>query len=405
MNYFKLAWRNIWRNKKRTLITAGSVFFALILSILMIGLQKGVFNNMIKVSVEDFYGYIQVHKQGYSNDKSLINTLIFDKEIQDYLLAHKNVAEIHPRIETFCLSAFGNKTKGVPIIGVNPEMEFEKPGLKKRLIAGVFPTTQNGGLVVTEKFAEYMGIVVGDSLAFIGQGYHGVSAVGLYKVVGIIKLPNTQLNAGLVYMELGAAQELFSLENRLTSIVVRLNDDKYFKETAKELKASAPKGFEVLTWEEERPELVQLIESKAGGSQIILLILYIVVGFGIFGTALMMTAERVKEFAIMIALGMQKTKIVITVALEMILITMVGILGSIVISFPLMYYLHLNPIPLSGEVATTYESIGLEPIMPIAWDISYYLPQPFMVFIITLIAVSYPLYRIKKLDLMKSMKK
>jgi hypothetical protein len=71
MNYIKLAWRNIWRNKKRTLITAGSIFFALILSILMIGLQKGVFDNMVKVSVEEFYGYIQVHHEGYVEDKTL----------------------------------------------------------------------------------------------------------------------------------------------------------------------------------------------------------------------------------------------------------------------------------------------------------------------------------------------
>ena len=405
MNYFKLAWRNIWRNKKRTLITAGSVFFALILSILMIGLQKGVFNNVIKVSVEDFSGYIQVHKKGYSQDKNLNNTLEYNKEIKDYLLANENVVVLYPRIETFCLSAFGDKTKGIPIIGVNPELEFEKEGLKKRLVSGEFPSTQSGGILIPEKYAEYMGISIGDSLAFIGQGYHGISAVALCKVVGIIRMPNPILNSGLAYMELGKAQEIFSLENRVSSIVVGLGKSKKFFETNQELLKSLPEEYEILTWEEEMPELVQLIESKAGGTKIILLILYIVVGFGIFGTALMMIAERLKEFAIMIAIGMHKTKIIIVVVLEMIFISLVGIIASILVSFPMMYYIHLHPFHLKGEMASTYESIGFEPIIPIAWDISYYWIQPIIVLIITLIAISYPLYSIRKISLIKAMKK
>ncbi len=250
-----------------------------------------------------------------------------------------------------------------------------------------------------------MGVGVGDSIAFIGQGYQGVSAIGLYRVAGIIKIPNPQLNSGLAYMELSEAQELFNLEGRLTSIVLRLNDNKKLEETTKELTDVLPSDYEIFTWSQEMPQLKQLIESKAGGSQIILMILYIVVGFGIFGTALMMTAERIKEFAIMIAVGMQKSKIIIVVALEMFLIAIVGIFGSIVTSFPIMYYLHLNPMKLTGEIANTYESIGLEPIMPIAWDISYYYPQPVIVLVITFIAIMYPLYGIRKIKLIKAMKK
>lgn len=360
---------------------------------------------MVKVSVEEFYGYIQVHQEGYVEDKTLINTLEYNDEIKNHLLEHENVTDIHPRIETFTLSAYGEKTKGIPIIGIVPELEFAKPGFEKRLIAGEFPSTESGGILISEKYSEYIGATVGDSIAFIGQGYHGVSAVGLYRVVGIVKIPNTKLNSGLAYMELGQAQELFNLENRLTSIVVRLDKAKKFRETAEDLIKGAPEGYEILTWEEEMPELVQLIESKAGGSTIVLMILYIVVGFGIFGTALMMTAERLKEFAIMIAVGMQKTKIVIVVALEMFFITIVGIIASIVTAFPIMYYWHLNPIPLSGEMADTYATIGLEPVMPIAWDISYYWPQPIAIIIITLIAIAYPLYSIRKINVIKAMKK
>ncbi len=375
------------------------------MSIMMVGFQKGVFNNMVKISIEDFYGYVQVHKKGYTEDKTLINTFEYSDELEKNLLSNENVKDLHPRIETFSLSAYGEKTKGIPIMAVIPEQEFAKEGIKKRLIAGEFPTSESGGLVVTEKYAEYMGAEVGDSIAFIGQGYQGVSAVGLYEIKGIIKFPNPQLNSGFAYMELNEAQELFNLESRLTSIVIRLEDDKAFDETANELSGVISNEYEVLTWQNAHPEVAQLIESKSGSSYIIMMILYIVVGFGIFGTALMMIAERIKEFAIMIAVGMRKTKILIIVAIEMIYITLLGIAASIVVSFPIMLALHLNPPTLSGEMAEQYANLGMDPIMPIAWDISYYLPQPIMVLIITLFAIAYPLYTIKKLNLMKAMKK
>lgn len=375
------------------------------MSIMMVGFQKGVFNNLVKISVEDFYGYVQVHKNGYTQDKSLLNTFEYSNDLEEYLLSNENVNDLHPRVETFSLSAFGEKTKGIPIMAVIPEQEFAKEGIKKRLIAGEFPTSESGGLVVTEKYAEYMGAKVGDSIAFIGQGYQGVSAVGLYEIKGIIKFPNPQLNSGFAFMELKEAQELFNLDNRLTSLVIRLDNNKTFAETTKELSSNLSEEYEILTWEQDHPEVAQLIESKANSGYIIMMILYIVVGFGIFGTALMMIAERTKEFAIMIAVGMRKTKILIIVAIEMIYITLLGIAASIVVSFPIMLALHLNPPTLSGEMAEQYANLGMDPIMPIAWDISYYLPQPIMILVITLFAIAYPLYTIRKLNLIKAMKK
>jgi ABC-type antimicrobial peptide transport system permease subunit len=136
-----------------------------------------------------------------------------------------------------------------------------------------------------------------------------------------------------------------------------------------------------------------------------LLILYIVIGFGIFGTALMMIAERIKEFGVMISLGMQKTKVIILVAVEMIFISFVGIVSSILASIPIMYYLYVNPITFTGEMAETYESMGFEPIMPVAWDLSYYLTQPFIVIVITVLAMLYPLYGLRKLNVIKALKK
>jgi len=405
MKLLSLAWRNIWRNKKRTLITAGSVFFALTLSIFMVGMQQGSYDSMIKTSVEDFYGYIQIHQKGYTEDRTLINSFENTDELTTYLINTENVTSLHPRLETFTLSAFGEKTKGIAVIGVNPELEFSKPGLKKRLVEGSFPTSENGGLVITQKYAEYIGATIGDSIAFIGQGYQGVSAVGLYPVVGIINLINPQLNSGMAYMEISEAQELFNMENRLTSLVVRLDNNSKFEKTAKTIVSELQENYEALTWEEEMPILVQMIESDSNSGKIILYILYIVIGFGIFGTALMMIAERTKEFGVMVAVGMHTNKIVKMISFEMIFISIVGIVAGIIASFPIMYYFHLNPIRLTGELATTYASYGYEPVMPVSWQFGTYVGQPMIVLLITIVAILYPILSVNKLNVMKALRR
>jgi ABC-type lipoprotein release transport system permease subunit len=405
MNYFKIAWRNIWRNKKRTLITAASVFFALFLAILMVGLQEGTYAHMIKISVEDFYGYAQVHGKGFSEDKTLTNSLEYNQEIVEYLNSNKNVKQIQPRIESFALSAFSDKSKGIVILGIDPNMEFEKPTIKKRLVAGNFEEIYNDGIVITEKLAEYLGAEIGDSLALIGQGYQGISAVGLYKIVATISMPNPMLNSGLAYLDIKTAQELFSLENRLTGLSLSFNDNRKFKETTQELRSNLPDGYEIFHWEEEMPEIKQFVESDRAGGQIFLVILYIIIGFGIFGTALMMIAERIKEFGIMVAVGMQKMKIVILVGVEMLYITSLGIIASIVFSIPVMYYLNINPITFTGDMAKTYESYGFEPIMPAAFQLDYFITQPIVVIIITILAIIYPLWGISKLNVIKSLRK
>ncbi len=405
MELLKLAWRNIWRNKKRTLITAGSVFFALTLSIFMVGMQHGTYDYMIKTSVEDFYGYIQVHQKGFTENRTLINSMEYTEELQNDLLNTENVTELHPRLETFTLSAYGEKTKGIVVIGVNPEYEFSKQGLRNRLIKGEFPSTENGGLLITEKYAEYLGATVGDSIAFIGQGYQGVSAVGLYPVVGIISLPDPQLNSGMAYMEIGQAQELFNMYGRITSLVVRLDDNGEFNNTASIIKENLPEQYEAFTWEEEMPELVQMIESDAKSGKIMLFILYIVIGFGIFGTALMMIAERRREFGVMVSVGMQKTKISRMVSLEMIFISIVGIIAASLASFPMMYYFYLNPIQLTGELATTYASYGYDPVMPISWNLNTYIWEPLIVLVITIIAIIYPIISVRKMNVIKALRK
>jgi ABC-type antimicrobial peptide transport system permease subunit len=135
-----------------------------------------------------------------------------------------------------------------------------------------------------------------------------------------------------------------------------------------------------------------------------LAILYIVIGFGVFGTIMMMTMERRKEFAVMISVGMQKIKILQVVAWETIFIGAVAIFLGIAVAYPFLYYLSLNPIPLTGEIAASMEAFGAEPVLPFSVKPIIFVNQTLSVITIAVIAVLYPLSVILKFNVLKAMR-
>jgi ABC-type antimicrobial peptide transport system permease subunit len=150
--------------------------------------------------------------------------------------------------------------------------------------------------------------------------------------------------------------------------------------------------------------MVQSIEADNVGGIIMLGILYIVIGFGVFGTIMMMTMERRKEFAVMISIGMQKIKILQVVALETFLIGIVAIIIGIIVSYPFLVYLYHNPIPLTGELAKSMEGFGAEPIIPFSIHPMIFINQTLSVIAITIFAVFYPLYVILRFNVLKAMR-
>jgi ABC-type lipoprotein release transport system permease subunit len=250
-----------------------------------------------------------------------------------------------------------------------------------------------------------LGIDVGDSLVLLGQGYHGITAAAEYPVRGIFHFPLPQLNNQLIYMTLPEGQNFFAAPNRLTSLSVLLDSEDALDDVMKSLKTKlAGKNLEIMRWEKMNVELVQAIKSDNAGGLIMLGILYIIIGFGVFGTVMMMTIERRKEFAVMIAVGMRKSKLVLMTAIESILIGIMAIVAGILFAYPLLYYLHENPIPLTGGLAEAMISFGVDPILPFSIDPSLFVSQALTVFIIMIVAIVYPISIIFKLNVLKAMR-
>jgi len=403
-DYFKIAWRNIWRNKRRTILTMMSIFIAAFLSLFTRSMQIGSYANMINNAVKLSTGYLQVHDEGYWGHKSIDRTFINSKKLLEIVENSENVTTVLPRLESFALVSSGINTKGSLIIATEPEIENGINKLAEKIISGKYLMKNDQEIIVAEKLAKFLQIETGDTLVLLGQGYHGVTAAAQYRVRGIFKYPIPQLNNQLIYMSLQAGQEFYAAYNRITSYSIMIDDPEATDELAETLSNKIGDQYEVMTWDKMNKEMVQAIQSDNVGGVIVLAILYMVIGFGVFGTIMMMTMERRKEFAVMIAIGMQKIKLFIIVFTETIMIGLVAILAALISSYPLLLYLYYNPIPLTGELAKGMETFGVEPIIPFAITADIFINQSLAVILISIVAVLYPLLTILRFNILKAMR-
>jgi ABC-type lipoprotein release transport system permease subunit len=256
------------------------------------------------------------------------------------------------------------------------------------------------GVLVSDRLSKYLKVQIGDTLILMGQGYHGTTAAGLYPVRGIIKIANPELDNKLIYMDINTARRYLDFSDQVTTLAVNLTDNSDEGMVSAQTrigKTINDKNITVRNWKEYNKVLVQQITGDNQSGKAFLGLLYFIIFFGIFGTVLMMIHERYREFGVMVAVGMQKTRLAIILIYEMILIGMLGVLFGIVISFPFLYILHNNPIRFSGDLAQVMINMGFEPVMPLAWINTYVLWQGLIVAFMVVLSCLYPLRKVLKL--------
>lgn len=406
---FKLAWRNIWRNKRRTLITIGSILFAVLFAVFMQSIQRGAWGKMMDDVVNFYFGYAQIHTKGYWGEQSINKAFEPTEALNKLESETENIKAFVPRLESYALAAFRQNSTGVLVVGTHPEREAAMTSLSERLIQGEYFQTGDEAVVVASGVAENLEIGVGDTLVLVSQGYHGANAAGKYPVKGLVKFGSPDLNKQMVYLPLAVAQRFYGAENKLTSLAVHLNDKEGLENTLSILRTNldTAQTYEVMDWEQLMPELVQAREMDTAGNYIILFILYVIITFGIFGTILMMTKEREYEMGVLLSIGMKRQQMGIMIWLEIVMLGLLGALAGMIAVFPLVLYFYKNPVDfgkLSEEMKDAYEKFGFEPIFPAALDWTVFSTQAIVVLVITCVLAIYPLLKIRKLKPVEAMR-
>lgn len=395
----KLAWLNIWRNKRRTFITTTSVFFAVLLAVATRSMTDGVYENMIHNIVSFSSGYLQIHQNGYWDEQSIDNSFEVDEQLYQELLKNPKVTHIMPRLETFALASYSEKTKGVLILGIDPTKEKEVNNLHEKIIEGQYIETVNDNAVVLgEGLASQLKLRVNDTLVLLGQGYHASSAAAKFIVKGIIKLGSPDLNNSVVYMPIKQAQYMHGAENRLTAISIMLDKTTNLEKLKASLQAILDaEMYEVMTWKEMLPEMDQFIEADSTGHYIIIGILYFLISFGLFGTLMMMIFERKHELGILIAIGMKKHLLALILMLESIMIALIGCFAGILGGMLFVNWFKKHPIHFTGELKDIYENYGIESIIYFSSSENIFIVQTLIVLLLSILLAFYPGFVVMKL--------
>ncbi len=397
----KLAWRNIWRNKRRTFITLAMIMFAVVLATFMSAFRYGILDAQVENVVGGYQGYGAINDSSFLDEPNIEKTVPFNDSIKNYLNDNVFIKAFSPRILGVGMMTCGDKFKVIKVTGVDPALEDSLTHLSNFIVRGRL-MKNSGEVVLGSRLSERLKADL-DSIVFVtGMGYHGNTANMLLKVVGIINLSNLEEDKRLAFVTLDEARHGFALYEGVNQIVLDFNNNSKASRIVQDLKRDFEFPVQVYSWDELNESLYMLVQVNDAANVIISSILYFVISFGLFGTILMMLAERKREFGMLIAIGMKKSKLAHMVYLENLFMGVVGAVFGFVIAIPLVYYFHEIPIDLTGQIADDVEKYGFEPTIRTSISLLMFLGQAIAVLSITLILSLYSIFKIRSINAIKA---
>ncbi|MFQ5568148.1 MAG: ABC transporter permease [Rhodothermales bacterium] len=396
----KLAWRDVWRNRRRSLITMGAIVFAVVIISLANSVQYGTYDAMEEISVRLFSGDLQVHRAGFQDERT------FSYSLEEYEQDWAKCIDEQPWIEASSkrLSGFGlvssdSSSAGAMILGIQPENERQVSTFANLAVEGTLLTPEDDHAVLLgETLARNLSVGVGDSVVVLTQGYRNAMGADLYVVKGLIRTGTGDVDRAMMIMALPDAQYLFSMEDRFTEIVLRTRDFRQAEGYAAALRERLPEdSYEVMPWKELMPELQQARALDDAGNYIFYMFLLLMVGFEIFNTTTMSMMERVREFGVMMSIGMKPRQVGLLVGLELAIKVALALAAGLLVTGVVVLFLKDNPIPLGSELQQLYEDFGfsIEGISFSARPVVFVYPLV-SVTIVSLLAMVYPILKMRR---------
>ncbi|SHK57622.1 ABC transporter permease [Rhodothermus profundi] len=401
----RLAWRNLGRNRRRTLLTVAAVFFATFLMVLLRGLQLGTYDFFIRQSTRLSTGYLQIQHADYLDRQSLRQSFRLPDTLFVRIRTTPGITGAAPRLESGGLISNRATSYGVRLLGIDPTYEPEVTDFPARLIAGRMPAPNDHlEIVAGYRLLENLNASVGDTLVLLAETYQGFLTSRFAVVVGALRIGYEVHDRSLVLMPLQALQDLLETGNRVTAVAMAVRRNADVPVVRDRLQAWLSRPLVVRTWEELMPELRQAIELDNISGLLFLFMLLIVVAFGVLNTVLMSVLERSREFGMLLALGMPNERLLRVVFLEAVLVVLLGLILGSAAGFAVNAYLIRHPITLGGELAQLYEYYGFLPVLTSSVAPEIFARTALRVLTIAGLAILYPLWHVLRLEPLKGIR-
>jgi ABC-type lipoprotein release transport system permease subunit len=354
--WWRIGWRNLGRNRRRTIITALGLAVAYFAVVFIVGWADGLKAEMIDNGTGLLSGQLQVHASEYRPERSLYETIggregaDIEKLVEE-VTRDPAVVAATPRVYAGGLVSSGESTSAAMMMGIDPEREPGVSRILTGLTRGRVPRPGTSEIAVGEEMARQLDVDLGAEVVLVAPAADGSMGNDLFTVVGIYRTGMAELDGSYALLPLTTLQKLVSLDpGRVHEIAARTTDPWLAPEAAERLAdALAPAGLpiEVVPWTVLRPEMLEYAELLESWYFIIVLIVFAIAVFGVANTMLMTTFERRREFAVMLALGTGPGGVVLTVLTEAIALGFLSLLAGAAITLPLMVWWHHAPPDLS----------------------------------------------------------
>jgi putative ABC transport system permease protein len=394
----RFAWRNIWRNKRRSSITIAAIAIGMAGILFMIGMMNGWLVNMIDNSVKLETGSIQIHVKGYQEDPSVDKLIMDPNSIIKKISTLKELSGISPRIKAFGLVSHSDNSVGAMLVGIDPAKEKRVTNLYQNMAEGDYNSiVENNTVLIGKIMAQNLDVKVGDEIILLTQGADGSMGNDLFKVGGIFESASLEMERSFVYMGLASADQLLSTYGGINELAVNIQDVNKAKEVRNEIaKAINDNNYEVFSWDEILPGIAQMVVFFLGAIYLFYFIVFGIAAFGISNTLIMAIFERIHEIGVLRALGTNPGQIFLMTVFESVIMGMVGSIIGAALGYLISLYFIVFGMNLSffAQIRTV---IAMSPIVYFKLGPNDFILGILFVIIVTALASLYPSFKAARL--------
>ena len=402
----RIAWRNLWRQKRRTILTLISIGFGGFLAVLMTAMQDQSFSDFIDTAARMGSGHVVIQHPDYADAPSLTRTVTGVEALRSTSLADQDVDSAVPRTMGPTMLSTASDSFGALFVAYDPEAETEQSfQLHEGLESGsMFETAEDKGIILGWRMAQNLGAELGDKVVFTLTDRNGEIVAGMGRLRGTVKTGAPSLDAGLCLLPLGTVRSVLGYDpTESTQVGVFLQDSRRSLKVRKRLSEQFGDSAAVLTWDQVQPELSAFIAMKVGGGRVFIFVIALLVAAGIFNTIFVSVMERVREFGIMLAIGYSPKQLFRMVMWESAWLAVTGaVVGVAMTAWP-YWWLSTNGLDLTDVYAqegapVEVAGVGFDMIMRIGIFPDHAIFIAVSVLVATMAAGLYPAWKAGRVE-------
>lgn len=400
-----LAWRNIWRNKMRSMVIMLSVAAGLFAGIAVLALYKGMMQSRVRTVIDSETGHLQIHQAGFTSDYDPSLLIPEKKTLQDKLSGDKRIKAYATRCIITGMLSNATGSAGVNINGFNSSEEVAVSQLGDKIQEGNVRWEQSEkGILVGRKLAMKMKLEKGNKIVLTLTDTADNLISSAFRIKGIYQSANAPLDEINIYVKNKDLQDLIGLENGIHEIAIKLFEDEQVESVKQDYQMMFPQ-LQIQTWKEISPETDLLVRTVDTYSYIILVIILIALSFGIMNTMLMSVLERKHEIGMMLALGMSRNRLLLLIILESFFLTMAGIPVAVIAGLGAAGYYEKHGLDLSNMGTDLMESFGFDTMIYPSFPTEKITGIIVLVFITALVSSLLPAWKSLRLDPAEALQK